>query len=138
MKRMAKAAGLPEDKGLTNHSARKHLVQKLSENNVPPNHITQITGHRNFHSINNYCHISEQQHKSMSNISANTSNPQQMPFPFQLNQMSVTRNTINSAAHASQYTFHGGLNNMFAGSIFGGTFNININSAPSNQCPSPY
>ncbi|XP_052230266.1 uncharacterized protein LOC127844242 [Dreissena polymorpha] len=124
MKRMAKAAGLPEDKRLTNHSARKHLVQKLSENKVPPNHIMQITDHRNLHPINNYntySHISEQQHNIISNILANTSNPQQMPFPYQLNQMSVTRNTMNFAAHASQYTFNGGLNNMFAGSIFGGT-----------------
>ncbi|KAH3712397.1 hypothetical protein DPMN_072097 [Dreissena polymorpha] len=97
----------------------------------------QINSHQNLHSINNYSHISEQQHKSISTILANTSNSQQMPFPYPVNQMSVTRNTMNAASHASQYTFHDGLNNMFAGSIFGGTSNINIYSAPSNQFPLP-
>ncbi|XP_062604368.1 zinc finger MYM-type protein 4-like [Saccostrea cucullata] len=59
IKRMANAAGIGGDKKLTNHSARKHLVQKLSENNVPPNQIMQITGHKNIQSINNYSSINE-------------------------------------------------------------------------------
>jgi len=43
----------PEGKRLTNHSARKHLVQKLTDNNIPPTDIMQITGHKNIHSVNN-------------------------------------------------------------------------------------
>jgi hypothetical protein len=39
------AAGIIGNKKLTNHSTRKHLVQKLSENNVPADQIMQITGH---------------------------------------------------------------------------------------------
>ena len=34
---MAECANLPGDRRLTNHSARKHLVQKLRSNNVAPN-----------------------------------------------------------------------------------------------------
>ena len=47
MKRMTSAAGISQAKRLTKHSARKHLVQKLSYNNIPANQIMQITGHRN-------------------------------------------------------------------------------------------
>ena len=43
-----------ENKRLTNHSARKDLVQKLNDNEIPPTQIMQITGHRNVNSVNNY------------------------------------------------------------------------------------
>ncbi|KAH3777850.1 hypothetical protein DPMN_179298 [Dreissena polymorpha] len=36
LKTMAVAAKLPEGKRYTNHSARKHLVQKLRGHDVPP------------------------------------------------------------------------------------------------------
>ena len=68
MTRMSKAAGLAEDKKLRNHSARKHLVQKLNDNNVPPTQIMQITGHRNVQSVNNYCHLNNNQHREISQI----------------------------------------------------------------------
>ena len=32
-----------------------------------------------------------------------------------------------SSSQLSNYTFQAALNNMFAGNIFGGTFNINVN-----------
>jgi hypothetical protein len=138
MKNMAKSAGLSDSKKLTNHSARKHLVQKLSENQVPANQIMQITGHRNIQSINNYSNISEIQHKAISGIL--TSNT---PRPY--NQLSLHQHNLNMAAtthsgtHSGEYTFHGGLNNMFAGNIFGGTFNVNIvsNTAENNPRPTP-
>ena len=40
------------------------LVQKLVDNNIPPNEIVQITGHKNVNSLNNYSAISDrrQQH----------------------------------------------------------------------------
>ena len=49
-----------------NHSTRKHLVQKLVDNNIPPKEIVQITGHKNVNSLNNYSAISDirQQHIS--------------------------------------------------------------------------
>ena len=126
MKRMASAAGLSQTKRLTNHSARKHLVQKLSENNVPANQIMQITGHRNIQSVNNYSHISEVQHKNISDILTNTQHP---PHYKSIQLKAASSTTLNSSSQSSNYTFQGALNNMFAGNIFGGTFNINVNPA---------
>ena len=51
MKEMTETAGISVK---TNHSARKTLVQKLQDNDVPPNQIVQITGHKNLQSVNNY------------------------------------------------------------------------------------
>ena len=60
------------NKRLTNHSARKYLLQKLRENNVEGTDIMQISGHKNVASINNYSKISEEKHKQISNILSNT------------------------------------------------------------------
>ena len=138
MKRMSINAGLPPNKKLTNHSARKHLVQKLSDNNVPPTEIMQITGHKNVHSVNNYSSLSENKHKNISRITSNATTYQQMPNPY--GQNSLCLNQFNSMAQHNQNlnntatrTVQGGLNSMFSGNIFGGTFNINvINEKPSS------
>ena len=118
MKRMARAA-----KRLTNHSARKYLVKKLSENNIPANQIMQITGHKNIQSVNNYSNINELQHKNISGFLTSSKN-QQNSCTIQQMQCNSNRGT-----NSSRYTFYGGLNDMFAGNIFGGTFNINIMSS---------
>ena len=43
LKDMCDAGGIPPK---TNHAWRKTLVQKLQDNDVPPNQIIQITGHK--------------------------------------------------------------------------------------------
>ena len=43
-------SGLETDEKLVNHSTRKHLVQKLVENDTPPGEIIQITRHKNVNS----------------------------------------------------------------------------------------
>lgn len=68
MPKMSEKAGI---RRLTNHSARKHLVQKLSNAGVHPNQIMQVTGHRNVNSINNYSALSLQQQRDISAIIAN-------------------------------------------------------------------
>jgi hypothetical protein len=68
MAKMSESAGI---RRLTNHSARKHLVQKLSDAGIPANQIMQVTGHRNVNSINNYSSININQQKTISNIIAN-------------------------------------------------------------------
>jgi hypothetical protein len=65
---MVKGSGIIQTKKLSNHSARKYLVQKLNDNNVQANHIMQISGHKNISSINNYSHINEIQHREISKI----------------------------------------------------------------------
>lgn len=58
MKSMVKEAGVEiHGKRLTNTSVRKHLCQKLMDNNVPDNHAIHITGHKNPGSLNNYRYI---------------------------------------------------------------------------------
>jgi len=73
MKTMAEKAGLNAE-NLTNHSARKRMIQKLNDHEVPPTHIMQISGHKNVQSLNNYSSLSEKQQRDISNImSASTS-----------------------------------------------------------------
>ena len=64
----AKAAGLGTGKRITNHNARKTLVQKLRESDVPPTEIVQITGHKNLQSINNYSSSGEKQQMAISTL----------------------------------------------------------------------
>ena len=68
MKTMAEKAGLNAE-NLTNHSARKRMIQKLNDHAVPPTHIMQISGHKNVHSFNNYSSLSaEKQQRGICNI----------------------------------------------------------------------
>ena len=57
MKEMTETAGISVK---TNHSGGETLVQKLQDNDVPPNQIVQITGHKNLLSINNYSSLREE------------------------------------------------------------------------------
>ena len=73
MKTMAQKGGLHAE-NLTNHSARKRMIQKLNDQEVPPTHIMQVSGHKNVQSLNNYSSLSEKQQRDISNIlSASTS-----------------------------------------------------------------
>ena len=67
MKTMAEKGGL-SSKRLTNHSARKRMIQKLNDSDIPPSHIMQLSGHRNVQSINGYSHISQQQQKKKKHV----------------------------------------------------------------------
>ena len=68
MKTMADKAGFDEKRRFTNHSARKTMIQKLNDNNIPLTHIMQLSGHRNVQSVNNYSTVSSEQQKNMSLI----------------------------------------------------------------------
>lgn len=50
-----------EDKKITNHSARKHLMQKCNDLGIPADCAIQISGHRNIASANNYSNINQKQ-----------------------------------------------------------------------------
>ena len=69
LKTMAQKAEL-DTSNLSNHSARKRMIQKLREQNVPPTQIMQVSGHKNVQSINNYSCLSVQQQRDISNILA--------------------------------------------------------------------
>ena len=57
MKIMAEKAGF--ERRLTNHRARKRMMLKLNDNNVPPKHIMHLSSHRNLQSVNNYSTLSK-------------------------------------------------------------------------------
>ena len=127
MKQIVERAGLNLDKKLTNHSACKHLVQNLNDFNLPANQIMQVSGHRNIHSIYNYSHINEDQHRQISEIlhtDASSSSAlygqdmqprvqSQLPY---LHSSKTMKTASNSSVHVS-----GGFQ------IQGGTLNINKN-----------
>ena len=68
MKNMAAAAQLGDSIRISNHTARKTMIQKLSDSNIEPTKIMQISGHRNVQSINNYATMSHSQHRNICNI----------------------------------------------------------------------
>ena len=80
MKEMAENAGL-ENPQLRSHSARKTMVQSLSDQGVPPTPIAQLSGHKNLQSIQNYSSLSTKQQQSMSNTLANISNRKAVSLP---------------------------------------------------------
>ena len=67
MKTMAQKAGINNDR-LRNHSGRKTMIQTLSENDIPPTHIVQLSGHKNLKSIENYSKVSTKQQMQMSKV----------------------------------------------------------------------
>ena len=110
----------------TNHSGRKTLVQKLQDNDVPPNQIVQITGQKHLQSINNYSSLRERQMENISKIlSSSSSTNAVLPAAQQSLQSHFTE------AHSSTSTAENTLQTMFQG-----VFNINL--APTkNTVTSP-
>ena len=60
-KTMVNKSGLDEKRRLTNHNARKTMIQKSNDSNVPPTLIMQLSGHRNVLSVNNYSSVPKEQ-----------------------------------------------------------------------------
>ena len=122
-------SGVGEIPCKTNHTGRKTLVQKLQNNDVPPNQVVEITGHKNLQSTNNYSSLRERPMKNISNILSSTASTNHEvsdvsrgafhfpvsapPFPhYQLAASSLT-----SSVHENQ------LQMMFYGNtITGGVF----------------
>ena len=73
LKNMIRDSGLETDKKLVNHSTRKHLVQ----NDIPPNEIIQITGHKNVNSLNNYSSLSDKKQQEISAVLSNAASTSQ-------------------------------------------------------------
>ena len=116
MKTIAQKCGLHAE-NLTNQSARKRMIQKLNDQEVPRTHM-QVSGHKNVQSLNNYSSLSEKQQRDISNIlSTSTSGS------LAIRQ---TEEVSLSSRHQQlpQRPF-----SLFQGAkIQGGTFNIPINS----------
>ena len=101
LKKMASDAELQTDKKLVNHSTRKHLVQKLIDNEIPPNEIVQITGHKNVSSLNNYSTLSSAKRQCISAVLSNISS-QKRPMPTEISghscQQTVSLEEMSTAS----------------------------------------
>ena len=102
-KKMKESGKLDINKRLTNHSARKYLLQRLREHNVEGTDIMQISGHTNVASINNYSKMSEEKHKQISTILSNTKTNRNalVPWPVVSNFPSTTSTCTNSTASST-------------------------------------
>ena len=114
---------------------------KLQGNDVPPNRIIQITGHKNLQSINNYSGLQVRQMESISNIlltTASTSREvsdvlqgQRGAFHYSVRappspHYQLSANSSTSSVHENQ------LQTMFYGNtISGRLFNITMASSQS-------
>ena len=133
MKTMAEKGGLAS-KRLTNHSARKRMIQKLNDSDIPPTHIMQLSGHKNVQSINNYSHITQQQQKNMSRILSATSTEPPATVQGAVATESEAE-TVSCSFQSSSSPMPGA--SAFSGAVFyGGHFNISINTV--NRSPDAY
>ena len=122
MKTMAEKAGL-ENSHLTNHSARKRMIQTLNDKDIPLSHIMQFSGHKNVQSINNYSRVSQEQQKSMSRILSSSTSMVQIET-HSLVETTKQQSPTPTAAE------------LFKGAVFyGGNLTININSSTSSTEP---
>lgn len=133
MKRMSLNAGLNPHKKLSNHSARKYLVQKLNDNNVPANHIMQISGHKNIHSINNYSHINENQHRQISSVLYSNPSTVESGSNTVQPQNSTSTHVVADSRSAATYNVSGGFHSIFGNQIHGGTFHVNVYQHPETS-----
>ena len=132
MKTMAEKAGFDEKRRLTNHSARKTMERKLIDNNIPPTHIMQLSGHRNVQSVNNYSTVLNAQQKNMSLIlSENTTSTSIEKKPVSSSRSGVATECCESSFMKSSSLPAAG---PFSGAVFHGRqFNITINTV--NKSP---
>ena len=107
----------------TNHSGRKTLVQKLQDNNVPPNQIVQVTGHKNLQSVNYYSLLRERQMENISKIMSSSSSKTNAVLPAVQKSLQSPFTEAHSSTSATENT----LQTMFQGNyITGGFFNFNL------------
>ena len=124
----------------TNHSVRKTGITNLIHAGVPPNLVTQMSGHKNVNSLKNYATVSAKQQKAMSDILANPGKiispiTNYQPFAnnsYPLETVSVQisennaktgTNTIHKSCAATM------MNGLFSGaSLSGCTFNFNFST----------
>ncbi|VDI00678.1 Hypothetical predicted protein [Mytilus galloprovincialis] len=133
---------------LTNHSARRFMLQKLDDAGFEHNHIKQISGHKNIQSISTYSKLNSKKHQEISRtiLADKSENMQssQTTRTVTINNNPVGQNVQKTAVSENQVSFGNlasaptatGLSCLFGGPIYGGTFNINMSNLPSLS-PSP-
>ena len=135
LKECATRAGLSSAKRITNHSARKTLVQNLQDHDIPPNQIIQVTGHKNLMSVNNYSSLREQQQETISSLLSSNLPPSSTP-QRQMQSLATTVNAVETTTTAKETTENNEnqtLSLFYGNYITGGTFNIQVSSNKLNK-----
>ena len=112
----------------TNHSGRKTLVQKLRDNNVPPNHMVQVTGHKNLQSVNYYSSLRERQMENISKILSSSSSTTNAVLPA----VQKSLQSHFTEAHSSTSTAENTLQTMFQGNYITSWHRLKIQSQFQN------
>ena len=140
MKRMAEKAGLGPN--ISNHSERKTMMQILTDNDVPPTDIVQLSGHKNLQSVTNYSTVSQPQQMKMSRALANlaTGNVNESP------KSSSSSNATTSRKHKPNREVEQNQQQqqamaLFSGAVIeGGTYNYfhqhlkSVSSSGDRKC----
>ena len=136
LKRMVNDSGLETDRKLVNHSTRKHLVQKLVDNDIPPTEIMQITGHKNVASINNYSTLSDKKQQQISGVLSGATAVQTASNSVESHSVSIDE-TISTSTCYLTGSRPGLSANMPTGSLFQncqiGTVNVYPSGVPAEQ-----
>ena len=123
MKRMAEKAGLGPN--ISNHSGRKTMMQTLTNNDVPPTDIVQLSGHKNLQSVTNYSTVSQNQQMKMSRALANLATCKESSTSS-ISEQKPNREVEHQQQQQAMALFSGAV-------IQGGHISISINSL--NQSP---
>ena len=119
MKTIAQKAGI-NNEHLRNHSGRKTMIQTLSENDIPPTHIAQLSGHKNLKTIENYSKVSPKQQMKMSQVlSSVVAGTATKTSSFETANPAISPSTSDSQQSMVLFS---------AAVIQGGNFSININT----------
>ena len=113
---MTENSGIGKDKRLTNTSARKHLVTKLSDANIPDRQIVQISGHKNIQSINSYAQHSRKRQHEISDIMSdktgnlpNSSNSSDVLTASRASSTCLTASSVSGMSFLNNCTVHGSI-----------------------------
>lgn len=128
-----------QQRRLTNHSARRFMLQKLDDCGFEHNHIKQISGHKNIQSVSNYAKLSAKKHQEISsNLLGKTTTCSSNVAPTISNSQQINILSPQSQAHDENLPRHfetisksttsvGRAASLFAGPVYGGTFHIYMN-----------
>ncbi|CAC5407260.1 unnamed protein product [Mytilus coruscus] len=91
------------ERKLTNHSARKHLIQKLQDKGVENAQIMQISGHKNVSSINSYSRLNEGQQRQISDVLNDTTGKTQYRLALHTtaHENAIVTPTTSTVSHPS-------------------------------------
>ena len=130
MKECALKAGLTGDKRITNHSARKTLVQK---HDIPPNQIIQVTGHKNLMSVNNYSSLRDGQQEAISSLLSANSPPPAVQMQTAPRSLACSLKTTNDNAASSENNENQSFSLFKGNYITGGTFNVHVSTSSASS-----